>query len=154
MDPHSFSYRYRVDTNGNLVDLTHREVDLRRLADVMNGLDGYFSGCDSYLGDLQGAGPQAAVEGSFRDILRIHFRPLQNAFPAWCATGGLRAPLAVVYIIPGSGQFRPAVVHGNVMVSHASVTPIFSTCSFTNTLRGWDADAWIAWGELWRRFAR
>lgn len=56
VDPRSFSYRYPVDTNGNLVNLTHREVDLRRLADVMNGLDGYFSGCDGYLGDLQGAG--------------------------------------------------------------------------------------------------
>jgi hypothetical protein len=57
VDPRSFSFRYPVDTKGKLVTLAHEEVDLHRLADVMQGLDGYFSGCDGYLGDLQGAGP-------------------------------------------------------------------------------------------------
>lgn len=57
VDPRSFSFRYPVDTKGNLVNLAHQEVDLHRLADVMNGLDGYFSGCDGYLDDLQSAGP-------------------------------------------------------------------------------------------------
>jgi hypothetical protein len=37
--------------------LAHQEIDLHRLADVMQGLDGYFSGCDGYLDDLQRAGP-------------------------------------------------------------------------------------------------
>lgn len=57
MDPRSFSYRYPVDTKGNLVNLAHQEIDLHRLADVMNDLDGYFSGCDAYLHNLQSAGP-------------------------------------------------------------------------------------------------
>ena len=57
VDPRSFSYRYPVDTKGNLVDLAHEEVDLHRLADVMKGLEGYFSGCDGYLDNLQSAGP-------------------------------------------------------------------------------------------------
>lgn len=57
VDPRSFSYRYPVDTKGNLVPLAHQEIDLHQLADVMHGLEGYFSGCDGYLDDLQGAGP-------------------------------------------------------------------------------------------------
>ena len=57
VDPRSFSYRYPVDTKGNPVLLAHQEIDLHRLADVMHGLDGYFSGCDGYLDDLQKAGP-------------------------------------------------------------------------------------------------
>lgn len=57
VDPRSFSYRYPVDTKGNLVNLAHQEVDLHRLADVMTGIDGYFSGCDGYLDSLQSAGP-------------------------------------------------------------------------------------------------
>lgn len=55
VDPRSFSYRYPVDTKGNLVTLAHQEIDLHRLADVMHGLDGYFSGCDGYLDNLQEA---------------------------------------------------------------------------------------------------
>lgn len=57
VDPQSFSYRYPVDKKGNLVNLAFEEVDLQRLADVMQGLDGYFSGCDGYLDNLQSAGP-------------------------------------------------------------------------------------------------
>lgn len=57
VDPRSFSFRYPVDTKGNLVPLPHQEVNLHRLADVMDGLEGYFSGCDGYLDDLQKAGP-------------------------------------------------------------------------------------------------
>lgn len=57
VDPRSFSYRYPVDTKGKLVDLAHEEVDLHQLADVMKGLEGYFSGCDGYLDSLQSAGP-------------------------------------------------------------------------------------------------
>jgi hypothetical protein len=57
VDPRSFSFRYPVDTKGRLVTLAHEEIDLHRLADVMQGLDGYFSGCDGYLDDLQSAGP-------------------------------------------------------------------------------------------------
>lgn len=55
--PRSFSFRYPVDTKGDLVPLRHQEVDLHRLADVMDGLEGYFSGCDGYLDDLQKSGP-------------------------------------------------------------------------------------------------
>jgi hypothetical protein len=47
--------RYPIDTRGKLISLAHEEVDLHRLADVMNGLEGYFSGCDGYLDSLQSA---------------------------------------------------------------------------------------------------
>lgn len=57
VDPGSFSYRYPVDRQGNPIPLAHEELDLAQLADVMNGLDGYFTGCDGYLDHLQGAGP-------------------------------------------------------------------------------------------------
>ena len=57
VDPRSFSYRYPVDTQGRPVELAHEYLDLAALADVMNGVDGYFSGCDGYLDALQSAGP-------------------------------------------------------------------------------------------------
>jgi hypothetical protein len=57
VDPRSFSYRYPVDTKGNPIPMAHHELDLASLADVIEGLDNYFSGCDGYLSDLQGAGP-------------------------------------------------------------------------------------------------
>ncbi|WP_419914578.1 hypothetical protein [Hoeflea sp.] len=56
VDPRSFSYRYPVDTKSNPVLPAHQEIDFHRLADVMHGLDGYFSGCDGYLDDLQKRG--------------------------------------------------------------------------------------------------
>ncbi|MBO9501648.1 hypothetical protein [Brevundimonas sp. A19_0] len=57
VDPGSFSYRYPVDTKGKLIELAHDRLDLGALADVMNAVDGYFSGCDGYLDHLQSAGP-------------------------------------------------------------------------------------------------
>lgn len=57
VDPGSFSYRYPVDTKGNAIPITHEELDLATLADVMNALDGYFSGCDGYLDHLQRSAP-------------------------------------------------------------------------------------------------
>jgi hypothetical protein len=42
VDPGSFSYRYPVDTKGNPVPLAHQEIDLHRLADVMQGSMGIF----------------------------------------------------------------------------------------------------------------
>lgn len=56
VDPDSFSYRYPVDTNGNPIPVAHEQLDLTALADVMQSLDMYFVGCDSYLDDLQSAG--------------------------------------------------------------------------------------------------
>lgn len=32
-------------------------MDLSVLADVMEGVDGYFTGCDGYLDSLEGAAP-------------------------------------------------------------------------------------------------
>lgn len=57
VDPKSFSYRYPVDRNGGRIPIAHEELDLAILADVMDALDGYFTGCDGYLDHLQGAGP-------------------------------------------------------------------------------------------------
>ncbi|MGJ5175522.1 hypothetical protein ACQR16_03535 [Bradyrhizobium oligotrophicum] len=57
VDPKSFSYRYPVDIKGRPIPIAHSELDLAALADVMNALDGYFSGTDGYLDSLQGAGP-------------------------------------------------------------------------------------------------
>lgn len=49
VDPKSFSYRYPVDKKGKMVALAQEQIDLQNLADVMNGLEGYFYGCDGYL---------------------------------------------------------------------------------------------------------
>ncbi len=57
VDPNSFSFRYPVDTQGQAIELTHDYLDLAALADVMRGVDGFFSGCDGYLDALQSAGP-------------------------------------------------------------------------------------------------
>ena len=57
VDPRSFSYRYPVDTKGRAIELAREHLDLVALADVMKGVDGYFSGCDGYLDALQSAGP-------------------------------------------------------------------------------------------------
>ncbi|WP_246088671.1 hypothetical protein [Phreatobacter stygius] len=53
VDPRSYSYRYPVDLNGNLIPITYEELDLEALADVMEGVGAYFSGCDGYLSSLQ-----------------------------------------------------------------------------------------------------
>ena len=57
IDPGSYSYRYPVDRQGNPVPLMYNELHLETLADVMEAVDAYFTGCDGYLSHLQGAGP-------------------------------------------------------------------------------------------------
>lgn len=57
VDPLSFSYRYPVDKKGKPIPVEREELDLAALADAMQALDGYFTGCDGYLDNLQGAGP-------------------------------------------------------------------------------------------------
>ncbi|MCQ1799728.1 hypothetical protein NOI87_31530, partial [Neorhizobium galegae] len=57
VDPKSFSYRYPVDTKGKPIPIAHSELDLSALADVMEALEGYFSGSDGYLDSLRDAGP-------------------------------------------------------------------------------------------------
>jgi hypothetical protein len=57
VDPGSFSFRYPVDTKGRGISLLHKELDLAALARVMDGVEGYFTGCDGYLDNLQSAGP-------------------------------------------------------------------------------------------------
>lgn len=57
IDPGSYSYRYPVDTKGNPIPITYADLHLPTLADVLNGVAGYFDGTDGYLSDLQGAGP-------------------------------------------------------------------------------------------------
>lgn len=57
MDPQSFSYRYPCDRDGNLVPIRNNVLDLKTLKDVMNGVVGYFEGCDSYFHALDSAYP-------------------------------------------------------------------------------------------------
>ncbi|MGH0004120.1 hypothetical protein ACQU0X_28950 [Pseudovibrio ascidiaceicola] len=52
IDPGSYSYRYPVDRRGNPVPLTYTDLHLPNLADVMDGVSGYFIGCDGYLSSL------------------------------------------------------------------------------------------------------
>ncbi len=55
IDPRSYSYRYPVDIHGNPVPVAYSELHLGTLADVMNAVDGYFTGCDGYLSELKNA---------------------------------------------------------------------------------------------------
>jgi hypothetical protein len=57
VDPGSFSFRYPVDTQGRPIELAHGYMDLSVLADVIEGVDGYFTGCDGHLDALASAGP-------------------------------------------------------------------------------------------------
>jgi hypothetical protein len=57
IDPGSYSYRYPVDTNGRPIPITYGDLHLPTLADVMNGVAGYFTGSDGYLSELQSAAP-------------------------------------------------------------------------------------------------
>jgi len=55
IDPGSYSYRYPVDKKGNPVPVAQKDLHLPTLADVMNVVAGYFTGCDGYLGALKDA---------------------------------------------------------------------------------------------------
>lgn len=57
IDPGSYSYRYPVDRKGNAVPVAYSDLHLPTLADVMQGVAGYFKGCDGYLSNLVDAGP-------------------------------------------------------------------------------------------------
>jgi hypothetical protein len=57
IDPGSYSYRYPVDRKGDAVPVAYSDLHLPTLADVMQGVAGYFKGCDGYLSDLVGARP-------------------------------------------------------------------------------------------------
>jgi len=57
IDPGSYSYRYPVDRRGNPVPVAYGDLHLPTLADVMEGVAGYFTGCDGYLDSLLGASP-------------------------------------------------------------------------------------------------
>jgi hypothetical protein len=57
IDPNSYAYRYPVDTKGRPIPIGVSELDLDVLKDVMEGVAGYFTGCDGYLDHLQDAGP-------------------------------------------------------------------------------------------------
>lgn len=57
IDPGSYSYRYPVDREGNPVPLAYSDLHLPTLADVMEAVNGYFTGCDGYLSDLLSASP-------------------------------------------------------------------------------------------------
>lgn len=55
IDPGSYSYRYPVDRQGNPVPVAYADLHLPTLANVMQGVAGYFMGCDGYLSDLRNA---------------------------------------------------------------------------------------------------
>ncbi len=55
IDPGSYSYRYPVDRKGNPVPVAYSDLHLPTLADVMQAVDGYFTGCDGYLSELLSA---------------------------------------------------------------------------------------------------
>jgi len=55
IDPGSYSYRYPVDRNGNPIPIEYTDLHLPTLADVLNGVAGYFTGCDGYLSELKDA---------------------------------------------------------------------------------------------------
>lgn len=57
IDPRSYSYRYPVDRKGNPVPVAYSDLHLPTLADVMQAVDGYFTGCDGYLDQLRAASP-------------------------------------------------------------------------------------------------
>lgn len=57
IDPGSYSYRYPVDRQGNPVPVAYSDLHLPTLANVMQGVAGYFTGCDGYLGSLLAASP-------------------------------------------------------------------------------------------------
>ena len=57
IDPGSYSYRYPVDRQGKPVPVAYSDLHLPTLADVMQGVAGYFSGCDGYLSSLLDADP-------------------------------------------------------------------------------------------------
>ncbi len=56
IDPGSYSYRYPVDRHGNPIPVAYSDLHLPTLADVMKAVDGYFTGCDGYLSELQSTG--------------------------------------------------------------------------------------------------
>lgn len=53
IDPRSDSYRYPVDQAGRALPIAYSDLHLPTLADVIDGVAGYFSGCDGYLGSLR-----------------------------------------------------------------------------------------------------
>ena len=58
VDPESYSFRYPVDRNGDPVPVAHSDLHLPTLAGVMEGLGGYFAGCDGYLSNLLSTAPK------------------------------------------------------------------------------------------------
>jgi hypothetical protein len=52
IDPASYSHRYPVDKKGKAIPVEQADLHLETLADVMNAVHGYFSGCDGYLSAL------------------------------------------------------------------------------------------------------
>lgn len=52
IDPRSDAYRYPVDQKGNPLPMAFAATHLENLADVMDAVGGYFTGCDGYLSSL------------------------------------------------------------------------------------------------------
>ena len=55
MDEGSFSFRYPVDKKGGLIELQLDSYNLVNIADVMEGVEGYFNGLDGLLDELKHA---------------------------------------------------------------------------------------------------
>jgi len=51
IDPRSYAYRYPVDLRGNPIPIEYSVLHLPTLADVMEGVEGYFMGCHGFICD-------------------------------------------------------------------------------------------------------
>lgn len=57
IDPGSYSHRYPVDRDGQPLPLALTDLHLPTLRDVMQAVANYFTGCDGFLDNLDGASP-------------------------------------------------------------------------------------------------
>jgi hypothetical protein len=57
IDPGSFTFRYPVSPEGQPLELDVERLDLAQLRDVMDGINGYFSGTDGYIDSLTSNDP-------------------------------------------------------------------------------------------------
>jgi hypothetical protein len=59
MDPGSLTFRYSADDKGTAYPVTADRIDLVRLKDVMNGIQGFFRGCDGYFNNVASPAPDS-----------------------------------------------------------------------------------------------
>jgi hypothetical protein len=65
MDSHSFTFRYSANDKGLPYPVTTDRIDLARLKDVMDGIHGFFRGCDGYFNAAGQAEPDDSEYSGF-----------------------------------------------------------------------------------------